>query len=195
MLSFLKDLFYRHPKWSDPKAEQWANLFQKRARFYGQLPDPGIMEQMGIGPEHRFWKQDNRNPRKGFAANFWVPLAPFIDGTEDDEIGDVTGSDDFGRPVTSFPIGMTAARVNYSFLDRILDVPFNSEEMTATNMVQVCCGILALRVLPRREEFSIPANWDFRKAYLKRIVWDVEERAWCPLFHFDGLEIEEPDEE
>ena len=84
MLRFLQDLFYREPSWSDPKARQWASMFQQRARLTGQLPDAKFMRDSGLGPDHRFWKQDNKRPSEGFAVNFDIPFYPFLDGTEDE---------------------------------------------------------------------------------------------------------------
>jgi len=185
MLGFVKDLLYREPRWSDPKAQRWMSVYQKRARLTGQLPDQEVLNQSGLGPGHRFWKQKNGNPTKGFAVNFDVPLQPFIDGEEDDFPLSFEGRDDFGKTVKWFPIGKTSNKLGYDFLDRTLEIPFQKDRVPVSGMVQVCCGLLAQRILPRREEFGISEEIDFRKARLTRIAWDQSLCAWYPLFTLD----------
>jgi hypothetical protein len=192
MLTFLQDLFYREPSWSDPKAQRWATLFQSRARLTGQLPDKKFMDDSGLGPDHRFWKQDNKRPSEGFAVNFDIPFYPFLDGTEDEALKGVEGLDDFGRKVRTFPIKTTGKKLHYDFMDRILDLPIKTESVTTKLMVEVCCGLLALRILPRRGDFTIGSDLDFRVARLRRITWDASMGAWYPIFIFDTTENPEP---
>ena len=120
-----------------------------------------------------------------------VPLYPFLDGT-DDELVHATGTDEFGQPVLSFPLGETSGNIHYDFIGRNLHPGFTEAETSVKLMVDVCCGLLALRILPRREEFSIPPELDFRKARLLRISWNVSLHAWRPIFVFDVTDAPEP---
>ena len=185
MLRFLQSLFYRDPSWSDPKTQRWATLFQKRARLTGQLPDEKFMNDSGLGPDHRFWKQDNKRPSEGFAVNFDIPFYPFLDGTEDEALIGLEGLDDYGRKVTTFPIKSTGKKLHYDFMDRILELPIKTESVTTKLMVEVCCGLLALRILPERSNFSVGPDLDFRRARLRRIAWDTSMGAWYPIYIFD----------
>ena len=42
--------------------------------------------------------------------------------------------------------------------------------------------------LPRRGDFSIGSDLDFRVARLRRITWDAGMGAWYPIFTFDRTE-------
>ena len=178
MFEFIRKFFSSEPQWSDPKAQRWANILQSRARFTGQLPEPSIIAQMGMGPDDRFWKQDNRVPRKGSAVNFDVPLSWFVNGTEDANLATLTGTNDFGKPVKSFPIKATAPRIYFDLVQRIFDVPFDREEVPTKLMVEVCCGFLIHRILPRRAELEVHEETDFAKLRLRRITWDKDLGAW-----------------
>lgn len=143
------------------------------------------MDQLGLGAEDRFWRQDNRKPADGFAVNFDVPLFPYLEGTEDSLCAGLAGSDDFGKEVKSFPLHLTGKRVSYDCMDRMIDVPFESDSVSVKGMVEIVCGILARRVLPKRDQYEISEELDFGKARLRRIVWDPNDQVWCVLFRYE----------
>jgi hypothetical protein len=97
----------REPTFSDPKAARWVDLFQKRARFTGQLPEPDVLQRMGIPADDPFWKQDNANPSAGFAVNLGCRVGDALQ-LDSPANFDAVGVDDFGRSVTKFPILETA---------------------------------------------------------------------------------------
>ena len=120
-----------------------------------------------------------------------VPFYPFLDGT-DDELVNAVGTDDLGQPVLSFPLAETSGKIYYDFMGRDFHPQFTEAETSVKLMVEVCCGLLALRFFPRREEFSIPPELDFRKARLVRISWNASLHAWRPIFVFDVADAPEP---
>jgi hypothetical protein len=105
LLSFIRHMC--EPTFSDPKAARWVDLFQKRARFTAQLPEPDVLQRMGIPADNPFWKQDNANPSAGFAVNLGCRVGDALQFDSPANF-DAVGADDFGRSVTKFPILETA---------------------------------------------------------------------------------------
>jgi hypothetical protein len=99
----------REPTFDDPKAARWADIFQKRARLTGQLPESEVLQKMGIPAADPFWKQDNANPSAGFAVNLGSPVAAAL-ATESAANFKVAAVDDFGRSVTRLPLSKTAPK-------------------------------------------------------------------------------------
>jgi hypothetical protein len=126
------------------------------------------------------------NEEEQFPANFNIPLSWFMDGTEDENLVGLVGKDDSGNPVTSFPVASTSGQIRYAFLDRTLDVLAGKTEVSAKLMVEVCCGLLVHKILPRRNELGIASDLDFRNARLARISWNQPDSVWRVHFTFDG---------
>ena len=105
LLSFVRHM--REPTWDDPKASRWADIYQNRARFTGQLPDPEILEKMGIPADNPFWKQDNANPSAAFSVNIDCRVS---DALRAESATDLTcvAIDDFGKTIHKLPLSKTS---------------------------------------------------------------------------------------
>jgi len=152
----------------------------------------------------RFFSKDDPFARRLFAsteemAENWereeeltvhldIPFSPFLGGGDDDFIKGLQGTDNLGQPVTTFPLGRTSAWIHFDFMNLTFHASFTTEEVTVEDMVAVCCGVLALKILPERDKFAVPKDLDFRRCRLLRISWNTSLHAWRPIFSFDGQE-------
>ena len=129
--------FIRHinePTFDDPKASRWADIFQKRARLTGQLPEPDVLERMGIPREHPFWKQDNANPSAGFAVNLGQSMeeALIADSPADLELHT---ADDFGRPVAKLPLSKTSPKLWFGISNSIYPLEESGRNVGISDIV------------------------------------------------------------
>ncbi|TLD68210.1 hypothetical protein FEM03_23930 [Phragmitibacter flavus] len=108
LLSFIRCI--REPTFDDPKTSRWADLFQKRARLTGQLPEPDMLQKLGIPADDPFWKQDNSNPSAGFAVNVGYPVGDAL-RADSFEYLEVVAVDDFGRLVRKLPLSKTSSNI------------------------------------------------------------------------------------
>lgn len=182
----------REPTFTDPKAARWADLFQKRARFTGQLPEPDVLERMGIPADDPFWKQDNAKPSAGFAVNLGCRVGDVLqaDSPADTE---VVGVDDFGLSVTNFPISKTAPHFYFHLANSSFSLDRVSRAITPSDFVWTAARVFRdlLKEMESEpddpakdadeeddDEDTEPMSLDPYDYVIRRIAWDHRRKAW-----------------
>jgi hypothetical protein len=190
LLSFIRHM--REPTFSDPKAARWVDLFQKRARFTGQLPEPDVLQRMGIPADDPFWKQDNANPSAGFAVNLGCRVGDALQ-VDSPANFDAVGVDDFGRSVTKFPILETAPHFYFHIANPTFSLDEASRVTTPRDFVWTAARMfrdLLKKIESEPDDPSEnsdeedddkdtePMSFDPCDYVISRITWDHRRKAW-----------------
>ena len=183
----------REPTFNDPKASRWVDLFQKRARFTGQLPEADVLQKMGIPDDDPFWKQDNANPSMGFAVNLGCLVA---DALREDSFAtlEVVASDDFGHSVPKFPLSQTASNFYFHITNSTFSLDGAGRAIEPRDFVWRAARVFRdllqeieaepddpeedMEEKDQDEEDAEPMSFDPNDYEISRITWDQRRHAW-----------------
>ncbi|MEM7144617.1 MAG: hypothetical protein AAF591_05750 [Verrucomicrobiota bacterium] len=198
LLSFWRRM--NEPTFQDEKAELWAGLFQKRARFTGQLPEPELLEQIGIPADDPFWKQDNANPSAGFAVNFKIPVREALKADSPGSLA-AEALDDFGQSVAALPLKATAPNYYFHVFNGTFTLDSAPKTLEPTEMAWIASRgfVEALSELEKTvdledtedieddiEDDDEPINFDPAAHTITRITWDPDREAWYVITTQNG---------
>jgi hypothetical protein len=173
------------PVYDDPKTQKWIELYQKRAKSLGQLPDPDVLEKTGLPANHWFWKEDNAVPSEAFAVNIELPVAALHTAESPSDLR-LVATDDFGRRVRKLPIGKTSKGIWFGTEEGIFDSGIAAAKAPVEEFVWA--GIMIMRELDRKrhnpasqvlgQDPEEEEEVDFMELQLRRISWMKGMNAW-----------------
>ncbi|QTN30979.1 hypothetical protein HZ994_01090 [Akkermansiaceae bacterium] len=182
----------REPVYEDPKASRWADLYQRRARLTGELPEPEILARFGIPADDPFWKEDNANPWKGFAVNLSVPMASALQAAGPGDMG-IVGRDDFGRSVTNLPLAETSPRFYFGFEKNMYRLEGTGRSIAISEFIWKVSRVFRELLLKaenepeeipeedddeEEEEIDEPMSYSPADYTIHRISWNPRQQTW-----------------
>ncbi len=188
LLHFIR--YMREPVYEDPKAQRWMDLYQRRARLTGELPDAETLRKTGMPADHPFWKEDNSNPSAGFAVNMDIPVTEALAVPSAAGLT-IDARDDFGRAVKHLPIGKTSPRI-YFHAGAAYELNDPAERMPVADFVWTAARLFREALLAREnapeeegddadegpEEEDEPSSTDPADYTIRRVTWSPRMGAW-----------------
>lgn len=177
------------PTFDDPKASRWADLYQKRARLTGQLPEPDVLGRMGIPPDHPFWKQDNADPSVGFVVNLEYHMGDALRAESPADI-ELVAVDDFQRTVYEFPLSETSHRLYFGFGSSIFELVETGAAIELNEFIWQSARAFRELLLeiestpddpendPECEDEDEPMSFNPDDYTVRRIAWMQSFNAW-----------------